>query len=268
MFICENQYCQKLHDESFGSGRFCSRAGANSRGPMSDEDKQFRSQQAKHNPSGFVINPPKSGAGKNKVQRIQRTCKAPNCNNIFETTLSRNRLYCSPECWRQVSGGLRPKAGCGKKGWYKGFRCDSVYELVFLIYCLDHNIEIERNQEYWIYYDPKRNRSFKYYPDFRVDRQLTEIKGYKTYIDQLKIDCVNEPIKLLYRQDLNYAFQYVIQTYKVSEQNLILLYEDKQLFSHTCDFCYKEFESTSKNRTYCSRECSAAGNRRLSKKFQ
>jgi hypothetical protein len=44
-------------------------------------------------------------------------------------------------------GGYVKGSGRGKKGWYKGFFCDSSYELAYLIYCLDHQINIKRNTE-------------------------------------------------------------------------------------------------------------------------
>jgi len=37
-------------------------------------------------------------------------------------------------------GGYQKKSGRGKWGWYKGFWCDSSYELAYVIYNLDHNI--------------------------------------------------------------------------------------------------------------------------------
>ena len=43
------------------------------------------------------------------------------------------------------------KTGRGRKGYYKGFYCASTYELAYVIYCLDHNIQIERCKEYFEY---------------------------------------------------------------------------------------------------------------------
>lgn len=42
-------------------------------------------------------------------------------------------------------GGYVEGSGRGKKGRYKGFYCDSSWELAYVMYCLDHNICIERN---------------------------------------------------------------------------------------------------------------------------
>ena len=43
------------------------------------------------------------------------------------------------------------KTGRGKKGYYKNIYCSSTYELAFLIYCLDHNINISRYAGYYTY---------------------------------------------------------------------------------------------------------------------
>ena len=59
------------------------------------------------------------------------------------------------------------KSGRGKKGRYKGFWCDSTYELAFVIYCLDHNIPIQRNHKYYEY--QYMNKTRRYYPDFIVN---------------------------------------------------------------------------------------------------
>src|SRR5713226_6636200 len=39
-------------------------------------------------------------------------------------------------------GGYERGSGRGKKGRYRGYWCDSTYELVFVIYTLDHEIEL------------------------------------------------------------------------------------------------------------------------------
>lgn len=41
--------------------------------------------------------------------------------------------------------GPKRGGGRGKSGWYKGFWCDSSWELAFLIYHLEHEIPISRN---------------------------------------------------------------------------------------------------------------------------
>lgn len=72
-----------------------------------------------------------------------------------------------------------------KYGTYKGYLCDSGWELAFLIYCLDHSIEISRCTEAFNYYF--NNKCHKYYPDFIIDGVYYEIKGRYTERDKAKI---------------------------------------------------------------------------------
>lgn len=122
------------------------------------------------------------------------------------------------------SGGLRVGSGRGKKGWYKGFFCDSTYELVYIIYNIDNNIDFKRCNRIYTYtgFDGKTH---KYYPDFElIDGSLVEIKGYYSPTVDLKIASVTDrPIKVLYEKDLEYAFNWVKSHY--TYKNLFDLYE-------------------------------------------
>lgn len=52
---------------------------------------------------------------------------------------------------------------------------DSSWELAFWIYCKDHNISIEHEPLYLTY--TVNNKKHRYFPDFKIDNQLIEIKG-------------------------------------------------------------------------------------------
>jgi len=79
---------------------------------------------------------------------------------------------------KKNAGGLRRGAGRGKRGWYHNIWCDSSWELAFVIYCKDYNIQIERNSQSFIYV--YKGTRYKYYPDFIVNGDFIEIKGYRT----------------------------------------------------------------------------------------
>ncbi len=116
-------------------------------------------------------------------------------------------------------GGYVKGSGRGKKGWYKGFFCDSSWELAYVIYCLEHNINIKRNEE-------KRKYKFKnvektYIPDFIVEGEVIEIKGYKTEEWIAKL-AANPDVKVLYEKDLKEILEYVKSNYG---KNFIDLYE-------------------------------------------
>ena len=108
------------------------------------------------------------------------------------------------------NGGYRQGSGRGKKGWYNGIYCDSSWELAYVIYCLDHSILIKRNTE-------KRQYNWQgkiknYIPDFIVENEIIEIKGYKTEEWMAKHNC-NPDIKVLYESDLETVFKYVKNKY-------------------------------------------------------
>jgi hypothetical protein len=76
-------------------------------------------------------------------------------------------------------GGLRSGSGRGKKGWYKGYFCDSTWELAYVIYNLEHGIPFSRNTKSFDYVFNGENK--KYYPDFLLETgEYVEVKGYYT----------------------------------------------------------------------------------------
>ena len=110
-------------------------------------------------------------------------------------------------------GGYVHGSGRGKKGRYKGFFCDSTYELVYIIYNLDNNIEFKRCDRTYPY--QYEGMLHYYHPDFELaDGSLVEIKGYHTQLVDVKVASVNDrPIKVLYENDLLYAFKWVSEHY-------------------------------------------------------
>ena len=65
-----------------------------------------------------------------------------------------------------------------KFGTYRGYHCDSSWELAFVIYNLDHNIKFSRNTECFSYQYEKETHY--YYPDFVINNTYYEIKSYFT----------------------------------------------------------------------------------------
>ena len=116
------------------------------------------------------------------------------------------------------------KTGRGKKGRYKGFWCSSTYELAYVIYCLDHGINIKRNLDGFEY--EFKGKKHKYYPDFIVDNEYIEIKGFWKEEVDIKAAAVGKPIKILYPEDLKQVFLYVEKKYnKYVDKNISDLYE-------------------------------------------
>lgn len=97
-------------------------------------------------------------------------------NNSMNKPGAKEKLSIS---MRQVYSEQKPKvSGRSKHGWYKGIWCDSTWELAFVVYALDHNINFIRNTKGFTY--TWLDSSHTYYPDFYLPDEDTyiEIKGY------------------------------------------------------------------------------------------
>ena len=185
--FCE-RYCKNLQSES-NHLRYCRKNPANiSRYENIDLIKQLKTHSASKQRQSGRANTPEAEALRR--QRISETMKK------------------NPK-----AGGKRERSGRGKKGWYKGYFCDSTYELVYVIYNIDHGIPFKRCDLEYIYsYNDQLHR---YYPDFELaDGSLVEIKGYHTQLVDIKLSAVTDrQIKILYEKDLKYAFDWVKDHY-------------------------------------------------------
>jgi hypothetical protein len=143
-------------------------------------------------------------------KRAKGIASTPDAENARKSKISKSM---------KKYGGYRRGSGRGKKGWYKGFFCDSSWELAYLIYCLDKNILIERNTKKlkYIFNGNEKN----YIPDFIVDGILTEIKGFKSPQWEAKLK-YNPFVKVLYKNDMKPILDYVELTYG---KDYIKLYE-------------------------------------------
>lgn len=197
-----------------------------------------------------------------------KTYKCKQCGQEFTMNDNRDtnsRIYCSIKCkteWVKnnvynKSGGYRKGSGRSKHGWYKGYYCDSTYELVYLIYCLDHNIDIKRSTDVFEY--SVDGVTHQYHPDFEVNGKLIEIKGYHTNLVDIKLSSVNKPIKILYRKDLEHCFEYVLKQYGKHRDHLSELYDDyKPMYKYICEYCKTSFTKDKLLTTptkFCCRSC-------------
>lgn len=156
---CEK--CGKIMTEKFGSGRFCSRACANSREKPLEVREKVR-------------------------------------NSYLKTMLSKER----PEEHIITSRFYT--------GYYKGVYCASSYELIFLLYCEEHHIKVERCK-YTFKYKYKRKNKI-YVPDFYLPESNTivELKGrggyYNAEVVRRKSKSVknsNFKFKIIYDKEFN-----------------------------------------------------------------
>lgn len=163
--------------------------------------------------------------------------------------------FCSRVCAGKFSkGGYRQGSGRSKSGYYKGIFCASTYELVWVIYRIDHNLPVNRFEGYI------EGNGIRYFPDFVDNNTIFEIKGYYTDIVDKKIqiamDCGYE-IFVLYKKDLQNEFKWVNDNYSFSTfQELYDDFKPKYLYKCSCcgiDFAREHQLKTTK--TFCSRQC-------------
>ena len=120
-----------------------------------------------------------------------------------------------------LAGGKRTGSGRGKKGWYKGYFCDSSWELAYVIYNLEHNIKFVRNLEGFEY--QYENEIHKYYPDFILeDGTYVEVKGYFTKQTEEKIKAFKNKLEIIDKFKIKPYLEYVEEKYG---KNFIELYE-------------------------------------------
>jgi hypothetical protein len=172
----------------------------------------------------------------------EKLCRG--CGISFSYYPGRETVYCSKSCWlknkqrfatekmkdaqrnsgklaaKRNGSGYKPGSGIGKSGRYNGIWCDSSWELAFLIYHFDHNIPIERNKVRYPYI--YNNRLFNYIPDFIVNGDIVEIKGYIQEKDIAKMNGCGKHIILIDKAGIAPYLNYVKEKYG---KNFIDLYE-------------------------------------------
>ena len=109
-------------------------------------------------------------------------------------------------------GQYREGSGRGKKGRYKGYWCDSSYELAFIIYALDEGMWFERNWNSFPYTFGGRDR--RWIPDFRLkDGTYLEIKGYASPQADAKFASFPHSLIVVKRENMKFVFDHVVSTY-------------------------------------------------------
>jgi len=160
-------------------------------------------------------------------QHIDLTCQ--HCSSIFSVPPSGNkRKFCSRKCAdighnHENSGGYRKGSGRGKKGWYKGYWCDSSWELAWVIYSLDNGLKFTRNTQGFEYAFEGKQR--KYYPDYLMeDETYVEVKGYETEQWKSKLSQFSGRLLVLGENEMKPILDYVVEKYG---KDFVRLYEKK-----------------------------------------
>lgn len=205
--VTDSEYRRKKYK------KFCSRTCGNSH-IISEELKEKISNSCKKSDkvkkaNRIITKGRKERKGKGRNPIVEFVCKYCGENGI-DKRYGKNRKY-HKECWLKISGGIRKGSSRGKSGWYKGYWCDSSYELAYLIYSLEHNIKIERNNKGYEY--TYKNEKHIFYPDFRVEGELVEIKNFRSELTDIKLKSVDEKIKIYYKDTIIPYLEYVKNKY-------------------------------------------------------
>ena len=224
--ICKCQYCGKeyqisyIRHNDFIHGRYnktCSKECAHK---LTNQNTDLNLKNKKISLSM------KGNIPYNRSENFSYYKKCKYCGSIFDIRLRNSKsIFCCDDCKNKYMhnklsehaknmnfGGYHPNSI--KKhhhGNYKGIHCDSSWELAYLVWCLDHNIKIERCKE--IRYYKLNKKLCKYLPDFVInDNEIIEIKGYYDKTAKIKSE-QNPDIKVLLKDDLIEQLNYVITKY-------------------------------------------------------
>ena len=207
--------CGKIMDKKYGSGKYCCKSCANT-----------------HNHSKETIDKIKKSCTNKKYNRRKNEYEKKLCSLCNKNFLSRyNKTGFCKECHRlkevrqkikNINGGYRHGSGWGKHGWYKGYYCDSSWELAYVIYNLENNISFQRNNKKFFY--EFEGKTHYYIPDFIEGDVYVEIKGYYSKQWEVKYEMFSKQhkIKVIYKKDIQKYLDYVVNKYG---KNFIELYE-------------------------------------------
>ena len=230
---CEK--CGKVMTEKWGSGRFCSNSCANAhnqsvetraligRGVSTSEkfiknnvNKQvYYEQQKRLKIKEYNKHPTICQICGSSLSYEKRTCKTccPDCTNEYRRRL-RNEYIAE-------NGLIEFQKKGYKYGWYKGYHCDSSWELAYVMYHLDYNIPIERNNRTFFEYTFE-GVIHRFFPDFVVDDTYVEIKGMESEQCDCKVRDIPKGIKfkILYFNEIRPYLEYAESTYGKEFYNL------------------------------------------------
>lgn len=214
--------CGKVITEKFGSGRFCSIECANKR-THSNETKIKIGMSLKNSERRIISNVNRREKCVERYYNSPKVCQK--CGKLLPFE-QRNLKYCSDECRSIGKAELsfdklhkidtsKHWRGNFKWGTYKGFWCDSSWELAFVMYCTDNAINIIQNHDFFEYY--YNGKTHRYTPDFIVDGVYIEIKGYFTDKDKEKLEQFPKDsiIKLITKIDVMKYVKYAKSKYGI-----------------------------------------------------
>ncbi len=164
------------------------------------------------------------------AKKVSKTLKDLYASGIITSIIQTPEFWTSErrESQRQKAikrgiGGYHQHGGKGHRGWYKGYWCDSSWELAWVIYNLDHGIKFERCKEKFKY--EFEGKISTYNPDFILSTgEYVEIKGWSCPKWIAKVNAFPKTKRLIIIgvTEINKYIEYVKNNYG---ENFISLYE-------------------------------------------
>ena len=113
-------------------------------------------------------------------------------------------------------------SGRGHRGYYKGIYCQSSWELAYVLYSLDHQVNFIRNIDHFTY--EFEDKHYNYFPDFYLPDSDTyiEIKGYYDARSRAKAEQFQKKLLVYTKVEMQPILNYVCKTYG---EDFIKLYE-------------------------------------------
>lgn len=206
----------------FKNGKFCCSENCNRCPAKRKKDSKLKKgkpvgwKNGKH-PKGFANKTPWNKGkhlGRNYRAKISNALKGVSLGKGSTPEIEANRRKKISEALKRHpnGGGYRKNSGIGKNGWYKGYWCDSSWELAFVIYNLEHGIKFERNWERFEY--TWQGEKHYYIPDYKMkDGTFIEIKGFWDEKSGAKIASFEKPLKVLEKKEIQPLLDYVTNKY-------------------------------------------------------
>jgi len=164
------------------------------------------------------------GLTKDSDNRVMNNSKSLKGHVVTDTTKSKLSTIAKS----RGLGGYNPKGGRGKKGWYKGYWCDSSWELAWIIYNLEHGRKFSKNTKKFSYI--YKGKVKNYIPDFLIDDgTYVEVKGYFTEQVSEKVKQFPYSIEIFDFKKMKPIIEYVKEKYG---NDFIKLYEENRSDGH------------------------------------
>lgn len=224
--VCNKEFTIKVSKKNFENGKYTHTCSKTCAGVLSNRKSNLEEKNKKISES---LKEKNKNLSKKPIEKICEICGKTFIQKQISGGRFSNSRFCSKDCMNKYLSQTNKKNGCGglrenaykkyRSGTYQGIHCDSSWELAFLIYCKDHNICIKRCKKslQYVY----ENKIFRYYPDFEINDQLYEIKGYEN--EKAKEKHRQHPeVIYLDKDKMQKYLTYVIDKYG---KNFITLYD-------------------------------------------